>query len=78
MLSFTLCYTMREVDHSNEGFIWQVRLYCTDLDIVFRLHVPEERPYVLQCLLGVFALQPKIRGPISNEIIKVMNTQKQR
>lgn len=44
-----------------------VRLYWTDLDIVLSLHVPEERPYVLQCLFAVFALQPKIGGPITKK-----------
>lgn len=50
---------MRLVDHSDEGFILLVKLYWTDLDIVLSLHVPEERPHVLQRLFGAFSLQPK-------------------
>lgn len=47
---------MRQGDHSDEGFLQLVILYWTDLDIVLSLHVPEEGPYVLQRLFGVFAL----------------------
>ncbi len=69
---------MRQADHSDGGFVWLVR---TDLDIVLSLHVPEECPYVLQRLFGVFALQPKIRGHVTKEKSqksKMMNTQEQR
>lgn len=68
--SIKLCYTIRNVDHSDEGYLWLVRRYWTDLDIVLSLHVPEKCPYVPQCLFGVFALQPKFQGHVTKGIAK--------
>ena len=41
-----------------------VRLYETDLNVILSLHIPEERPYVLQRLFRVFTLQQQIQSPI--------------